>query len=94
MDPTLKLEIILLQPPAKVVFGLQKGSGAIYETVQKQLSDGNDLSFACTITIKGDRLKDTMPKLSGPFVQARQQNLFILILVLMPEKQQLFGRAG
>src|SRR5690349_6045875 len=36
----LSLGIILNNPPSGVAFGLQKGRGPAYETVQKQISSG------------------------------------------------------
>src|SRR5580700_11618754 len=45
MARELTLRIIIEQPPQGVDFGLQKGSGSVYETVQKQRSQGKDLVF-------------------------------------------------
>jgi hypothetical protein len=79
MESELPLQIILLKPPADVVFGLQKGSGSIYETVQKQQSTSKDLSFQFSITIKGDQKKDALPKFSGPYVHGPAGGKFIYI---------------
>ena len=79
MDSEINLQIILVQPPPNVLFGLQKGSGAIYETVQKQTSASQDLLFIFPITIKGDKGKDAFPKFSGPFVQGPAGGKFIYI---------------
>lgn len=75
----LSLRIILQQPPARVGFALQKGSGNNFECQQFQLSNGQDLTFTCSIAVKGDRNKDEMPKLSGPFVQGPANGKFIYI---------------
>jgi hypothetical protein len=75
----LSLHIILQKPPAGVHFGLQKGSGNKYETVQVQLSGVEDLHFYLAVDVKGDRLKDNLPRLRGPFVQGPYPDNFIYI---------------
>ena len=75
----LSLHIILQTPPPGVHFGLQKGSGSKYETVQIQRSVGDNLHFYLTITIKGERLKDIQPKFGSPFVQGSRADNFIYI---------------
>ena len=69
VDSEITLQIILVKPTPEVVFGLQKGSGNNYETVQKQIPTSNDLTFTFTVKVKGDRSKDKLPKFSGSFVQ-------------------------
>ena len=51
MNEQIPLVIVLQQPPAGVDFGLQKGSGNSYETVQKQRSASGDLYFEFTVTL-------------------------------------------
>jgi hypothetical protein len=79
MEAEITLQIILVKPTPAVVFGLQKGSGSHYETVQKQMATSNDLSFTCTIKVKGDRSKEELPKFSGSFVQGPTGNKFVYI---------------
>jgi hypothetical protein len=79
MEPEITLRIFLLKPTPEVDFGLQKGSGSHYETVQKQRSNSNDLSFNFAVKIKGDKAKDKLPKLSGSFVQGPNNGKFIYI---------------
>jgi len=79
VESEITLQIILIKPTPGVVFGLQKGSGNNYETVQKQIPLSNDLTFTFTITVKGDKLKDKLPKLSGSFVQGSGDNKFVYI---------------
>jgi hypothetical protein len=43
METQVILQIILIKPTRDVDFGLQKGAGNNYETVQKQRSDSEDL---------------------------------------------------
>ena len=79
VESEITLQIILIKPTPGVVFGLQKGSGNNYETVQKQIPTSNDLTFTFTIKVKGDRSKDELPKLSGSFVQGSADNRFVYI---------------
>jgi Family of unknown function (DUF5990) len=79
MELEITLQIILIKPTPEVVFGLQKGSGSNYETVQKQISTSNDLSFKFTIKVKGDRSNEKLPKFSGSFVQGPADNKFVYI---------------
>jgi hypothetical protein len=79
MESEITLQIILIKPTPGVIFGLQKGSGSKYETVQKQIPVSNDLAFACTIKVKGDRSKAEAPRFSGGFVQGPADNRFVYI---------------
>jgi len=75
----LPLHIVLQAPPSGVYFGLQKGSGSKYETVQLQKSSSGDLYFDLTVTIRGDRAKDHTPRFGGPFAQGPYPHNFIYI---------------
>ena len=79
METEIILQIILIKPTKDVDFGLQKGSGNNYETIQKQRSIGQDLLFKFSVTVKGEGKKDLLPKFSGPFVQGPATNKFIYI---------------
>jgi hypothetical protein len=79
VESEIILQIILIKPTPNVVFGLQKGAGNNYETVQKQISTSNDLTFTFPIKVKGDKSKDKLPKLSGSFVQGSADNKFVYI---------------
>lgn len=79
MAQDMNLHIVLTNPPNNVDFGLQKGSGSKYETVQTQRSDSEDLQFNLSINIKGDKQKDPLPKLTGLFVQGQNPEKFIYI---------------
>ena len=52
MESAITLQVVLIQPTPDVVFGLQKGSGNNYETVQKQIPTSNDVSFSFTVNVK------------------------------------------
>lgn len=79
MEQELTFRIILLKPTQGVVFGLQKGSGNQYETIQKQIGASGEMVFDCPVTVKGDEQKDPLPRLTGPFVQGSAPNKFIYI---------------
>jgi hypothetical protein len=66
MGRDLVFRIIIEQPPAGVDFALQKGSGSVYETVQKQRSQGTDLVFEFEPSVK-EGVSDGMAALGGPF---------------------------
>ncbi len=75
----LELHILLQAPPAGIDYGLQKGSGSKYETVQKQRSTGADLYFALSVEVKGDKLMSGLPDFKGPFVQGPREIRFLYI---------------
>ncbi|HEY2582347.1 MAG TPA: DUF5990 family protein [Mucilaginibacter sp.] len=91
---SLTLHIVLEKPPADIDFGLQKGSGNNYETVQIQYSKAEDLRFVLTAEVKGDRQKDQSPDFKGPFVQGAAMDRFIYIDIgtYAGETDSLFGR--
>lgn len=70
---------MLIKPTPNVMFGLQKGSGSNYETVQKQISTSGNLTFTFTIKVKGDKSKEKLPRFSGSFVQGPSANQFVYI---------------
>jgi hypothetical protein len=75
----VKLKIILLSPPPGIDYGLQKGSGSVYETIQKQRPGLGDLYFECEVGVKGDNSKDHVPDFRGPFVQGPVGGRFIYL---------------
>ena len=78
MESKLTLRIVLERPPAGVDFGLQKGRGSDYETVQTQRSSTKDLSFEFSLTLKTNR-RDAEPDFSGSFVQGPQGERFVYL---------------
>ena len=79
MEFEITLQIILVKPTEGVVFGLQKGAGSNYETIQKQIATTEDMTFTFEIKVKGDKSKDELPKFSGSFVQGPSTSRFIYI---------------
>jgi hypothetical protein len=73
MSSGLTFRIILEKPPSGVDFGLQQGRGSDYETVQVQRSNGADLAFECSVTLKPG------PDYSGPFVQGPKGGRFLYL---------------
>ena len=78
MPSEINLRIVVEQPPSGVDYALQKGKGSLYETVQKQRSDGNDLTFEFTPTIRAG-VSDPMAALGGPFVQGPPKQRFVYL---------------
>ncbi|WP_153800355.1 DUF5990 family protein [Foetidibacter luteolus] len=79
MESEITLQIVLTKPTPGVVFGLQKGSGNNYETLQRQISAFTDLSFRFTVKVKGDRAKEKFPTFSGSYVQGPSGSKFVYI---------------
>ena len=77
MEKQLNLTIILESPPPGVDFGLQKGSGNNYETIQKQRSKTGNLRFEFDVRVRED--KDGKPNFLGPFVQGPTQARFVYL---------------
>ncbi len=77
MDQEITLRIIVENPPEGVTFGLQKGSGNNYETVQKQQFNVESLSFEFPIRLK--REKDAPPNFLGPFAQGSKNARFVYL---------------
>lgn len=73
----ISLRIIVKNPVSGTVYGLQKGKGAVNETVQAQSGNGKDLIFDLKVEVK--KADDSGLKLTGPFVQGPAGNRFIYI---------------
>jgi hypothetical protein len=78
MEHELKLRIILEKPTPDVDFGLQKGRGNDYETIQTQRSKGQDLRFELTVRAKGSTTTSP-PNFLGPFAQGPSGERFVYI---------------
>ncbi|HKO97282.1 MAG TPA: DUF5990 family protein [Pyrinomonadaceae bacterium] len=78
MERELRLRIILVKPPAGVDFGLQKGRGNNYETIQTQRSKGANLQFDFTVRVKTSGA-DSSPNFLGPMVQGPPAERFVYI---------------
>ena len=78
MESEVTLRIVLEKPPAGVDFGLQKGRGVEYETIQKQRSKGTDLHFEFAVRARQAGKAD-LPNFLGPFVQGPPGERFVYI---------------
>ena len=74
---SLSAGIIVVEPPAGVYFGLQKGSGSIYETVQTVTSKTDNLCFEFTVRERTG--KDGLPNFLGPYAQGPAQARFVYL---------------
>lgn len=77
MTQELSLKIVLETPPSGVDFGLQKGSGNKYETIQIQRYTNKNLVFEFPVTVK--LTKEGLPNFLGKFVQGPINQRFIYI---------------
>ena len=75
----IALHIILESPATNVVFGLQRGSGNTYQTVQVQTATGGDLVFDVSVEVKCNKGKDELSDFKGPFVQGPRMGRFIYL---------------
>ena len=72
-DPEIPLRIVLVDPPAGVLFALQRGRS---ELVSPTMSKGKDLSFDLTVRVANDR---DGPNFLGPFVQGPRGGRFVYV---------------
>src|SRR5262245_40747300 len=77
MKNELTLHITLLQPPGDTDFGLQKGKGNDYETIQQQRSGKGDFHFEAVINTKQD--KNDNADFTGPLVHGPIGERFLYI---------------
>lgn len=78
METALRLRIMLINPPAGVDFGVQKGRGGAYETVCKVRSTGGIHTFDIEVGLKpGPTAADA--DFSGPLVQGPRGGRFLYL---------------
>ena len=78
MESELPIRFVLVDPPSRVDYGVQYGSGAEYETRFVQQTKQGDVIFDFTLTVADNR-KDGLPNFKGPFAQGPVANRFIYI---------------
>jgi hypothetical protein len=76
-EQALLFKIVVEKPVTGIVYGLQKGSGNSYETLQKQLSDSSDLFFDIAIPIKKN--KEGRMVLHGPLINGPSHAKFLYL---------------
>jgi hypothetical protein len=78
MASEVTLRIIVEQPPSGVDLALQKGNSTNYEPVQKQRSNGNDLTFEFQASLR-EGASDSIVAVAGPFVQGSGRQRFVYV---------------
>ena len=78
MKSELPLRLVLLDPPANIDYGIQRGRGSNYEAMFVQRRRRRDIAFDVSITVSDSR-KDGAPNFSGDFVQGTPARRFIYI---------------
>ena len=78
MERAITLRIVLESPPPGVDFGVQKGRGSAYETIQTQRSTGGDLTFEFHVILK-DGGAGGPADFGGPIVQGPRGGRFVYI---------------
>lgn len=72
------MRLILIEPPANIDYGIQRGRGASYETMFVQQPTGGDVAFEFSITVSDNR-EDGAPNFSGDLVQGTPARRFIYV---------------
>ena len=78
MKSEVQIRLVLVDPPAGVDFGIQRGAGTDYESVLVQQRKRGDLSFDFSMTVVENR-KDGLPNFQGPFAQGPPAGRFIYV---------------
>jgi len=78
MESDLPIRLVLVSPPQGVDFGIQRGSGAGYETLFVQQAKPGDVIFDFSLTVADNR-EDASPNFKGPFAQGQPANRFIYV---------------
>jgi hypothetical protein len=78
MNGTARIRLVLVDPPAGVDYGIQKGSGNLYETLFIQRPTRGDVVFDFELAVKGTR-PNGQPNFTGPLVQGPPPNRFIYV---------------
>ena len=78
MDRDITLRIVLESPPAGVDFGIQKGRGSMYETIETQRSTGGDLVFEFSVVLKMATAGGS-PDFGGPIAQGPRGGRFVYV---------------
>lgn len=77
MEREITLRIILEKPTVGTDFGIQQGSGHNYVTIQKQKSQGEDLTFVFSIKVKPQT--EELPVFLGAITQGSPKERFVYI---------------
>ena len=77
MKSELPLRLVLIDPPAHIDYGIQRGRGAKYETMFVRQRKSADVAFDFSITVSEG--KGGAPNFSGEFVQGTPARRFIYV---------------
>ncbi len=78
MKSELPLRLILLDPPANINYGIQRGRGSTYEPMFVQQRESGDVVFDFSITV-ADGGESGTPSFGGDFVQGTPERRFIYV---------------
>ena len=78
LEDQITLRIVLEKPPPGVDFGIQKGRGSNYETIQTQRSAGGDLTFEFSVVVKPASATGAVD-FGGPIVQGPRGARFVYV---------------
>ena len=78
MKAELPIRLVLIDPPPKIDYGIQRGRGSNYEAMFVQQRMRGDVTFDFSIAVSGNS-KDGAPNFSGDFVQGTPARRFIYI---------------
>jgi len=78
MESEVPMRLVLIEPPAGVDFGIQRGHGSQYETLFVQQRTRRDVSFDFSLAVTANR-KDGEPNFQGPLAQGPSAGRFIYI---------------
>src|SRR6267142_6160591 len=78
MELELPVRFVLVDPPAGVNFGIQKGSGAHYETLFVQQRRQGDVVFDFSLRVN-DTGKNGLPNFVGPLAQGTVRDRFVYV---------------
>ena len=78
MESDLPIQLVLVDPPSGIDYGIQRGSGAEYETMFVQQRERGDVVFDFSLTVADNR-KNGLPNFKGPFAQGPLASRFIYV---------------
>lgn len=78
MTSEIPIRLVLVDPPAGVDFGIQRGSGTSYETLLVQQRTRGDITFDFDLTV-AESQRSGRPNFRGPLVQGPPANRFVYI---------------
>ena len=78
MKSELSLRLVLVEPPASIDYGIQRGRGSNYEAMFVQQRKRGDVTFDVSIAVS-ENSEDGSPNFSGEFVQGTPARRFIYI---------------